>query len=100
MALRSWVAMVAAVLFSQRSSCSFVCNTSSRAGRAQCPRLEGKPPATPGPPEQPPQPSFYFVEPPLESWYLLICRISSRPNSTVQCLRLQRTHLELKFMSE
>lgn len=77
MALRSWVAMVATVLFSQRSSCSFVCNTSSRAGRAQHAKAGGQAPATPAPPEQPPQPSIYFVEPRLESWYLLISRISS-----------------------
>lgn len=63
MALRSWVAMVATVLFSQRSSCSFVCNTSSRAGRAQYAKAGGQ-----APPPQPPRsslPSQVFI-----SWNL------------------------------
>ena len=63
--------MVAAVLFSQSSSWSLVCNTRPEAPRAQRPAPDALPP---WPPPRPPQPKMYFVETSLDDY--LICLLA------------------------
>lgn len=111
-ALRSWVAMVAAVLFSQRSSWSFVCNTEQRRAklggrgpaRCQAHRRQEHPLRAPRHPQPLPSASklnIYRVEPSSENHFnLSISRISSFSPSRTQRLTLLRICPELKFLTD